>query len=154
VEGGVDESTFWRLIESFDWDKTGDDDGVVEPAVRSLARMSESEISAFQNTLASKLYALDGRAWARESGYGVWWGEPDELSVDGFLYARCVVVANGREFFDSVLNDPTHMPKDMEFESLLYVAGKALQRKTGREDAETDEPGVSFETFSNRAGWA
>ena len=76
------------------------------------------------------------------------------LSVDEFLYARCVVVANGRQFFDAVLAEPKQMPKDMEFESLLYVARTALKKKTGRDDAEPDEPAVSYETFSNRAGWA
>lgn len=43
------------------------------------------------------------------------------------------------------------MPKDVEFESLLYIAPKAWEAITG-EDANlvTD---VSYETYSNIAGW-
>jgi hypothetical protein len=93
------------------------------------------EIQSLQEMLAAKLHAIDGRAWARESGPEVWWGEPDQLSVDGFLYARCVVVANGSESYDAVLADPREMPKDREFECLLYIAPNAFDKKTGRGDA-------------------
>lgn len=43
------------------------------------------------------------------------------------------------------------MPKDMEFESILYLAGSAYKTKTGEEfdyNAPTD-----YETFSNKQGW-
>ncbi len=149
----MDEEMFWGLIDKFDWDHTGDDDRVLSPAVDALSEMPEADISGFQTILASKLYALDGRAWARRTGKHIWWGEPDKLSVDGFLYARCVVVANGRALFEAVLADPKKMPKDMEFEALLSVARAALVKKTGREDAEPEESPLSFETFSNREGW-
>ncbi|HEV8545692.1 MAG TPA: DUF4240 domain-containing protein [Candidatus Limnocylindrales bacterium] len=151
----MDETTFWDLIAKLDWSREGDDENVVEPVVTALAALPDSAIAAFQNNLASKLYALDGRAWARKSGSGIWWGEPDKLSVDGFLYARLAVVANGRAFYQSVLGDPTAMPKDVEFESLLYVASKAYERKTGLDDdGGLDMTDVSFETFSNEDGWA
>ena len=34
--------------------------------------MRDADIAGFANTLAEKLYGLDGRAWARESGDDVW----------------------------------------------------------------------------------
>jgi uncharacterized protein DUF4240 len=142
------------VVSRLDWDELGDDDKVVEPAVKALAAMPEAEIAAFQNTLTAKLFALDGRAWARESGELIWWGEDDFLTVDGFLYARCVVVANGQEYFDAVLSDPSQMPKDVEFESLLLVAPTAYERKTGRSGDEVrDLSDVSYETFSNSEAW-
>jgi hypothetical protein len=151
----LDDAAFWDLIAKLDWSGEGDDDKIVEPVVEALAALPDSAIAAFQNTLASKLYALDGRAWARESGSGIWWGEPDKLSVDGFLYARLAVVANGRGNYESVLADPKQMPKDNEFESLMYVASKAYERKTGLDDnGDLDMTDVSFETFSNEDGWA
>jgi hypothetical protein len=61
--------------------------------------------------------------------------------------------ANGRAFYEAVMSDPRQTPKDMEFESLLYVARAAIKHQTGREDAEPEEPNVSYETFSNREGW-
>jgi hypothetical protein len=73
--------------------------------------------------------------------------------VDGFLYARCLVVANGREFYDAVHSDPTTMPKDADFEAILMLAADAYDRKTGLVWDELDETDVSYETFSNEAGW-
>jgi hypothetical protein len=149
----VDESTFWGVIDRLDWKHEGDDEAVVAPLVAALASMPEAEIAAFHELLAQKLYELDGRAWARHAGSGIWWGEPDRLSADGFLYARCVVIANGRLFFEQVKRDPRQMPKDMEFESLLYVALRAMERRTGHQQVGNLETEVSFETFANRVGW-
>src|SRR5689334_18762266 len=101
----MDDETFWSLIDRFDWSKDDDDD-IIEPAVVALALLPDSQILGFNQVLARKLYALDGRAWAQNAGEAVWWGAPDRLSVDAFLYARCLVVANGREFYDAVLADP------------------------------------------------
>ena len=148
----MDEATFWSLIDRFDWSKDEDDD-IIEPAVMALALLPDAQIADFQQILARKLYALDGRAWARESGELIWFGDPDRLSVDGFLYARCLVVANGREFYDAVHADPATMPKDADFEAILTLASDAYDRKTGLVWDELDDTDVSYETFSNEAGW-
>jgi hypothetical protein len=148
----MDEATFWSLIDRFDWSKDEDDD-IIDPAVVALALLPDSQIADFQQILARKLYALDGRAWAKASGDQVWWGEPDRLSVDAFLYARCLVVANGRDFYESVLADPSLMPQDADFEALLTLAADAYDRKTGLEWDDLDDTEVSYETFSNEAGW-
>jgi hypothetical protein len=149
----VDDGTFWSLIDKLDWGQEDDDDAVVEPLVRALALLPDAEIGSFQETLAQKLYDLDGRAWARASGDEIWFGEPDRLSVDSFLYARCAVVARGQDAYGAVRADPTQMPKNAEFESLLYVAATAYERKTGLEWDDLDDTDVSYETFSNEEGW-
>jgi hypothetical protein len=147
------EKEFWDLIATFDWDKTGDDDAVLRPAVAALARMSVDEIHAFDDMLAEKLFALDTREICR----GTYRGEidPDDgeqyVSADAFLYARCVIVANGDEFFASALKEPMNVPQNMEFEALLYVALQAYEEKTG-EEYEHVTP-LSWESFSNRNGW-
>jgi hypothetical protein len=46
------------------------------------------------------------------------------------------------------------MPKNMEFEALISVAPMAYARRTGREADELDSGELSFETFSNHAGWS
>ncbi len=62
-----------------------------------------------------------------------------------------MVVANGREFYEKVLADPRESPTDLEFESLLYLAATAFEKKTKREyDRSTS---VSWESFSNQEGW-
>jgi hypothetical protein len=149
----VDEAGFWDVIGLLDWRHDGDDERVVKPAVDRLASLADAEIGSFHEILAQKLFDLDGRAWARESGGDIWWGDPDRLSVDGFLYARSAVVARGRALFDAVEADPASMPKNAEFEALLYVAANAYERKTGLEWDDLDDTEVSYETFSNEAGW-
>ena len=149
----MDEAAFWELIGRLDWRHDGDDDRVVKPVVDGLASLPDAEIGAFHEILAQKLYDLDGRAWARESGGDVWWSEPDNVSVDGFLYARSAVVARGAGVYEAVLADPAKMPKNAAFEALLYVAANAYERKTGLEWDDLDDTEVSYETFSNEAGW-
>jgi hypothetical protein len=148
----MSEEAFWKVISLLNWKKAGDDDKVLAPAVAALAKMTEMDIETFADILAEKLYALDTREHARHAEADA---DPDDgdtyISADGFLYSRCVVVANGRAFFEEVLADPTQMPKDMEFESLLYLARTAYEKKTGRE-FDHDTP-LSFESFSNADGW-
>ena len=79
--------------------------------------------------------------------------DPEEgyLSVDDFLYTRCAVVVNGKDFYQNVLNNPSEMPKDLTFEPLLYVALNAYKRKTGNEFMFI--PVHNYETYSNKEGW-
>ena len=150
----MNEETFWKIIAQLDWDETGDDDAVLEPAVESLMALKEEDIFGFDDLLAEKLHALDTREHCR----GCYAGEldpdngDDYISADDFLYSRCVVVANGREFFDEVMADPTKMPQGMEFEALLSLAQTAYERKT-RKSYEHISP-IDYESFQNAQGWA
>jgi hypothetical protein len=150
----MNESTFWDIIGLFDWDRTGDDDAVLEPALRALAALDQDAIFTFDNILSEKLHALDTREHCRACYAGEL--DPDDgddyVSADDFLYARCVVVANGRDFYASVLADAAKMPQDMEFESLLSLPASAYERKTGKEYEHVTP--VSYESFQNSAGWA
>jgi hypothetical protein len=67
------------------------------------------------------------------------------------VYARCVVVANGSDFYEAVFGDLTKMPKDMEFESLLGLASSAYELKTGEQFEYST--GCNCESFSNPTGW-
>ncbi len=150
----MNERTFWDIIGRFDWDQAGDDGAVMEPALNALALLDEKAIFKFADILSEMLYALDTREHCRACYAGEL--DPDNgddyISADDFLYSRCVVVANGRDFFASVLADPTKMPKGMVFESLLFLPDSAYERKTGKEFEHV--PAVSFESFQNAAGWA
>ena len=143
------EATFWLFISLLNWNMLGDDDAVVEPLVADLAQKTHEEIRAFEDILASKLHQLDTEAHAREIGDGAYGA--GYFSVDWFLYARCAVVASGRATYETVRNNPSAFPRDREFEALLNVASDAYERKTGETFDYT--PRVSYETFSNRAGW-
>lgn len=147
----LSEEAFWQIIGLLDWDQEGDDEAVVEPVVAHLAELPVALIYQFLDKLSEKLYLIDTRAHAENSGDNAY--RPDaRFSVDLFLYDRCCVVANGRQFFEDVIADPTLMPKDMSFEPLLYVASDAYQRKTGK-PMEDYLPAYNYETFSNVEGW-
>tara|TARA_R110002124_G_scaffold77590_1_gene207849 strand:- start:49 stop:495 length:447 start_codon:yes stop_codon:yes gene_type:complete len=145
------EATFWLIISLLNWSEAGNDDAVIEPAVAELSKMSEAQILGFSELLAEKLYALDTLRHAKEIGEDAYIKPEEYFSADLFLYARCVVVANGKELYEQVLIDPQVFPKDLEFEALLYIASTAYERKTGKElDYQTK---ISYETYANKDGW-
>jgi len=149
----MDNTQFWRIIGLFDWEREGDDEAVLEPAIDALSRLPLDEIAAFEEILSQKLYALDTLAHASNVGEDAYVDKSEYFSVDTFLYARCCVVANGEALYTSVLEHPSEFPKDVDFEALLSLASKAWERKTG-EESEGFDTSVSYETFSNEAGWA
>jgi Protein of unknown function (DUF4240) len=147
----MDQSAFWRLIGKIDRAalRDGDDEGAVEPLVEALAGCGEADIREFENLLSQCLYDIDGQAYADQAGQS---GQ----SGDGFLYARCYVVAKGRKHYDAVRADPTKMPKSLDewCESLLYVAPQAWAAATGNDEEAWDhDTPVSYETGSNKANW-
>lgn len=147
----MSEKEFWSIIDLLDWKHQGNDKKVLAPAIKALASKSKTEICRFEERFAYLLYQLDTKAHASNIGEDSYDPASDYVSADGFLCARCVVVANGREFYESVLKDPTKMVKDMEFESLLGLASGSYELKTGEEFEYST--GSSYESFSNPAGW-
>jgi len=141
------EADFWRVIDKIDWSKkTGEDK--ISPAVEMLAKMPLSSIYLFADKLSEKLYHLDTRAHAL--AYAA--NEPDNfISSDDFLYARCAVVAEGKDYYEKVLNDPAQMPDDIVFEPLLYIADEAFEMKMGFPFNYL--PTYNYETQSNKSGW-
>lgn len=147
----MEEGEFWSVIDLLDWEHQGNDEKVLEPAVKALAAKTEEAICQFAERFAYLLYQLDTKPHASNMGEYSYDPETDYVSADGFLYARCAVLANGKGLYEAVLEEPTEMPEDLEFESLLCLTDRAYELKTGREyDYST---GCSFETFSNGAAW-
>lgn len=142
----MDEKTFWHVISLLDWKRADDEEALLRRPLKTLASMSKKDICAFAEVLASKLYALDTRAHAER-----WHDGDDDVSADGFLYGRCFVVARGRAFYEEVLADPNKFPVDADLESLLSLVPEAYEERCGEEYDQLTA--VSFETFSNEAGW-
>ena len=147
----MEEKEFWSLLILLDWNESGDDDAVIEPTIKSLGKKDIKEIYSFEEILSKKLFALDTKQHAMEIGEDAYIDENEFFSVDGFLYSRCVVVANGEELFNDVLKNPKEFPKDMEFEAILSIAQEAYEEKTGEEWKYVTE--TDYETYSNKAGW-
>jgi predicted DNA-binding WGR domain protein len=148
----MDEELFWEIISIFNWKRTGDDDAVLRPALKKLVSMTVDDIKQFADILATKLYELDGLIYASNIGPDSYKEENKHFSTDYFLYVRCCVVANGKDFFNHVLTNPTSMPKEMDFEALLYLADEAYNKKL-KTEGEFIETKLSFETFSNTGKW-
>ncbi|MBL4826139.1 MAG: DUF4240 domain-containing protein [Spongiibacteraceae bacterium] len=147
----MNEREFWNIIGKLDWDASGDDEAVVAPMIEALVKKSNEDIFQFEEFFSQKLFALDTMLHAREIGKGAYINDDAYFSVDGFLYSRCVVVANGKELFDCVLDNPQEFPNDMEFEALLYVAQEAYVQKNKKE-WEYVSP-TDYETYKNSIGW-
>jgi hypothetical protein len=149
----MDESQFWDIIAMLDWGRKRNDD-IVAPAIKALSEFSETDICKFEDILAQKLYAIDGEKYAST----IWPENPTQenlqtpFSVDVFLYARCCAVANGKKFYDKVVDNPVFMPISHTFEPLLYIEAKAYKLKSGTDNYDY-LPKVSYETFSNTALW-
>lgn len=144
------EQRFWEIINLFDWADAEDDDRVLEPAINALTASPVHHIYLFADMLADKLFSLDAKVFAENIGDDAY--SPNKyFSSDNFLYARCCVIANGQEAYESVLKNPSLMPKDLTFESLLSLASKAYFKKTGKRfDYVATTP---IETYSNKVGW-
>ncbi len=148
---GLTEKAFWDIIACLDWTDSDDDEAIIAPAVKILSEKPLRYIYEFQDLLSAKLYALDTRNHAAQTGENAFIDDNSDFSADEFLYARCCVVANGHDFYQTVLEEPTLMPKDLTFESLLTLAHQAYFHKTGKQFRYV--PTYNFETFSNKKGW-
>jgi hypothetical protein len=145
----MSEEQFWGIIALLDWGRKNSQD-IIAPAVEALSLFSEEDIFRFDQILAEKLYALDRETFARVLGWDA--SSHSRFSADVFLYARCCAVANGREFYEKLLQKPSIMPKEHTFEPLLYLAEQAHRLKTGS-DRYDFLPTLSYEMFSNPSGW-
>jgi Protein of unknown function (DUF4240) len=107
-EGLLSDEQFWQIIDCLDW--TEQDAGLImAKAVHVLSEMPVANIYLFKDILSEKLYRLDTKAHAnayktkQDDGY---------LSVDDFLYVRCAVVAEGKGYYENILNNPSELPID------------------------------------------
>jgi len=147
----LSEEDFWRLIGGLDWQAEGNDDAVIAPVVEELAKLEIQDIFKFAEILAHKLYFLDGEDYAREIGIDAYTGNKGTFAKNWFLYVRCCAVANGEEYYHSVLTNPKQIPKDTEFQALLNIAPQAYKMKTSKRFNYKTQ--YNYETFSNKQLW-
>lgn len=141
----MNESLFWQLIDLLNWEEETDAE-ICEPLIIELSNLPVQYIYGFQDILAEKLFQLDGKTFATQFS-----NKKNNLSVDDFLYARCCVVANGKDAFFTVVENPELFPKDVFFEPILNIAATAYFKKTKQEFEYTPE--TNIETYSNELAW-
>lgn len=146
----MDDQVFWGIISLLDWSKE-DEEAIIEAAIKELSTFTAWKIRHFEETLSYKLFLLDTEEHAKEIGEYRCSQQNHHFSPDLFLYARCAVVARGKEVFEDALSNPSKMLKNTEFETLLSLSSEAYYLKKGKGfEYETD---YSYETFSNKEGW-
>lgn len=113
----MNEETFWQIINLFDWQQK-EPDKIIKPAVDALTKTTENDIFRFEEIMTEKLFSLDTPEYAKYTGKATY-SENGNISTDLFLYGRCCVVANGKEFYETVLNTPKKFPENIGFSSML-----------------------------------
>jgi len=146
----LSEKEFWKIIDLLDWEKRKATT-IMAAAINHLSKLSVEQIKAFDDIFSEKLYQLDGQQYAENTGQNAYQGVDMPFSVDGFLYTRCMAVAQGKAIYESIITDPTKMVKDDSFEPLLSLASQAYQKKTG--EIYEHIPAYIYETFANTKGW-
>lgn len=140
---------FFELIMNVcDWDKSGNDDEVLAPLVDHLSKQSDDYIFAFEDIMSELLYDIDTRRNYEMAS------KCYSHNDDTFLYARCVAIINGKDYYGKVKSGKIKDLWKNEFEAILYVTRDAWAKKHGKPASEFPHVSpVSYETGSNKDGW-
>ncbi len=148
-KGRMFDLDFFHFTDMLDWNKQGDDEAVIEPLIAFLAKWGDNVIYAFHDKMAELLFSLDTYNIAKHIIE-----KEDYFSPDYFLYMRCVALVNGKPYYNAVLKGRRKLASNKDFEAILYVPIKAWKRIHSEDsDKYSHEPTVSYETYSNKAGW-
>ncbi|MET9849286.1 DUF4240 domain-containing protein [Streptomyces ossamyceticus] len=147
-------AAFWALIATLNGRAT---QMGCQRLAAELSRRSVPDIVCFAERHAEALYRLDQEKFGMLPVAGMTGrdGTPFPQSGDGFLYARCAVVAAGQAVWEGVFFDvdkfAPYTSTEFDGEWLLYVPDRAYELATGKEwDRSTR---YCFESYSNRGGW-
>ena len=135
-----EEDWFWGLVGLIDFE-LGGVEAALQPLTTHLSSLPDEEIFRFHDILSDKLQQLDTPEHFKVAGG----------SADTFLYGRCLVVAEGKKYFHTVLNNLGVWPKDHDLEDLLYVPEIAFETKNNAAYPHT--PRSVYETGWNKAAW-
>ncbi len=115
------------------------DNDLVENLVAKLRLLDKETLALFDLILEKKLYDID-RSDIHEYTDG---------SDDGFLYCRGFIVGMGKEYYETIKNDPEKATMDLEAESFCYFPTHLYSELYN--SLPTSE--ISRETCSNAEGW-
>ena len=147
-------AAFWALIATLNGKATH---ASCQRLAEELSRRSVPDIIGFAERHAEALYRLDQEKFGILPVFDMTDrnGRPFPQSGDGFLYARCAVVAAGQAVWEGVFFDvdafAPYTSTEYDGEWFLYVPDQAYELATGKEwDRSTR---YCFESYSNRDGW-
>ncbi len=123
------EKEFWYIIELFDWQFVGNDEKVMSSAVDYLSKKSEDSIELFEKKLNDKLKVLENCFRYEDVGK-----KDPEIKVllqneSKYFHIRSAILAAGKKYYESVLNNPIKIKENAEFKALKIICSIALKRK-------------------------
>jgi len=145
-EAKMKEVIIWEIIEQSKEERR-DFKNQAEILINKLSQLSENEIVGFEFTFREMLakschYNILAAAKIIE-GY---------VNDDSFLYFRCRLLAEGKDFYFKVIENPDYIAdnpvQETDGELLLTVADKAFIKKTG-ENTEEELPREAALSYIN-----
>ncbi len=135
----MNKKVFWEIIEQSK-EESENFSHQVKLLISKLSQLEESRIISFEYRLREVISEL-----ARYNIMAVAKIVNDYVSDDSFLYFRCRLIAEGKEFLYKVIENPDIIAEydiqDLELggEEMLYIADHAFIKKFG-EDTEKELP--------------
>lgn len=118
------------------------EDSVIEGFENRLYDLERDELISFIHILEERLYHID-RSEIQEATDG---------SDDGFLYARCYIVAMGEAYYNAVDKDPSKAAMDAEAEGFGFTAYSVYADRYDEQFPRNSKHNI--ESGSNKAGWS
>ena len=145
------EESFWEIIAMLNWEGNETVE-VINPVIEYLNELPIPAIEEFEDILSEKLFLLDGQKFAEHTGDNAYRGEKHPFSADEFLYARCYVVAQGKDFLlPSSRRTQKKCPKTWVSSHYYPLLPRPTRQKTGQGFSHI--PAFIIETFANSDGW-
>jgi hypothetical protein len=123
--------------------KLADDieDTILDDYQDQLYELERDELISFIHNLEERLYNIDRSEIQKAT----------DCSDDGFIYARCFIVAMGKKYYDIVDNDPSKAAMDAEAEGFGFTAYSVYDDRFDEQFKRNSKH--SIESGSNKAGW-
>lgn len=132
----MDTKAFWELIDKTGEASGGDPFQQAELLIDALTQLSEDDILVYDSILWDLMdQAYVAELWEAANIIGC------GCSDDGFMDFRAWLIGRGKDIFEKALADPENLAEVVEagqetqVEALLYVAPKAYEKKTSKEES-------------------
>lgn len=159
----MEEEQFWKIIEQ-SWedspqikklrDEAKDNEAsleqlsykleedITENYIKRLSKLGKEELTEFIHFLEERIYHIDRKEIHTYT----------DGSDDGFLYCRCFILGMGKNYYNSIDNNPSKAKFDLEAEGFGFSAYQVYEELFNEEFDRYSSH--SMESCSNSNGWS
>lgn len=159
----MEEEQFWKIIEQF-WedspqikklrDEAKDNEAsleqlsykleedITENYIKRLSKLGKEELTEFIHFLEERIYHIDRKEIHTYT----------DGSDDGFLYCKCFILGMGKDYYNSIDNNPSKAKFDLEAEGFGFSAYQVYEELFNEEFDRYSSH--SMESCSNSNGWS